>query len=255
VGELYHLNVGFGDASVIIRGSATFLVDCNNIEEYAHLLPKDKQIRGILITHQHEDHFSGLEYLKKKNYSVDVLVYSPYKRRYDDDSVTYEEWSSFNSYKEYFQKNGTKLYAPYRQRKFDKPWWATNGLKFWVLGPPAHIAKKDTRELHDACLVVHVKMGKRRCLFAGDASDKNLEYIANNTTNICDNILHASHHGSLEGACLPFIKKCNMDFTVISTKSGVYQNIPHPSALRRYRDYTKKNVYRTDTNGTLKWTL
>jgi len=255
MGQLHNLNVGFGDASVIVAGSDTFLIDCHKIEAYVDLLPANKHIRGVFITHQHRDHFSGLGYLMSNKYSIAVLVYSPYERRYGDNSVEYDEWFEFNSYKTHFQGEGTKVYAPYRQQNFDKAFWSVNGVDFWVLGPAYHIAKRSTRELHDGCLVIHVRMGARKCLFAGDASDMSLEYIANNTTNICDNILHASHHGSLEGACLPFIKKCNMDFTVISTKSGVYQNIPHPSALRRYRDYTKKNVYRTDTNGTLKWTF
>ena len=53
VGELHHLNVGFGDASVIVTESAAFLIDCHKIEEYARVLPK--RIRGIFITHQHRD--------------------------------------------------------------------------------------------------------------------------------------------------------------------------------------------------------
>ena len=39
MGTLYHLNVGCADASVIKTSSATFLIDCHNIEDYACLLP------------------------------------------------------------------------------------------------------------------------------------------------------------------------------------------------------------------------
>jgi len=253
VGQLHNLNVGFGDASVIVTGRATFLMDCHKIEEYAHLLPANKQIRGVFITHQHRDHFSGLGYLMSNKYSIEVLVYSPYERRYGDSSVEYDEWFEFNSYKAYFEGRGTKVYAPYRQQNFDKAFWSVNGVDFWLLGPAYYIAKRPARELHDASLVVHVRMASRRCLFAGDASDTSLEYIAKNTTNICGDVLHASHHGSLEGACLEFVKKSTMDYTVISTKAGVYQNVPHPSALSRYREHTKQKVYRTDVDGSLKW--
>jgi beta-lactamase superfamily II metal-dependent hydrolase len=183
------------------------------------------------------------------------LVYSPYERRYNDGSVQYQEWQDFVNYRDYFHRNGTKLYTPYRQDNFDKPWWETDGIQFFILGPAAHIAMSPTRELHDACLVVHAKLATRRCLFTGDASDANLKYVAENTNNICNDILRASHHGSINGADLDFIKACGAKYTVVSTQPGVHDNIPHPTAMARYRDNTKEKVYRTDIDGSLKWTF
>ena len=255
MGEIYYLNVSFGDASVIISDSSTYLVDCHKIENYAYLLPKTKLLNGVFITHQHRDHFSGLEYLKDNNYSISFLIYSPYERRYGDSSVEYEEWDEFNSYVDYFKNKGTKLYIPYQQDNFDKPWWSPSGIDFWILGPADHIANNDSRELHDACLVIHAKMGGRKCLFTGDASDVNLEYVADNTSNICNDILHASHHGSINGASLSFIKKCDAGYTVISTEQGVKENIPHAKALDRYKKNTREQVYRTDLNGILEWSF
>ncbi|MBL9183548.1 MAG: MBL fold metallo-hydrolase [Verrucomicrobiaceae bacterium] len=253
MGELHCLNVGCGDTSVIKSGAATFLVDCYNIEDHKHLLPASKNIRGVFITHQHTDHFSGLHYLKDNGFSIDVLVYSPYDRRRDDSSVTLEEWNDFISLRDHFSGKGTKLFTPYRQQSFDKPYWETDGIKFEVVGPAEHIAKSQTRELHDACLVVLATLGTRFCLFTGDASDANLANIAQTTKNYCDDILHASHHGSINGAEEAFIKKANASYTVISTKEGVYENVPHPEALKIYQKHTKQKVYRTDIDGTLKW--
>ena len=128
-------------------------------------------------------------------------------------------------------------------------------MSFGIIGPTKSIATSDTRELHDACLVILAIMGNRQCLFTGDASDASLKWIADNTPNYCDDILHASHHGSINGADLDFIKKCNADYTVVSTKCGVHENVPHPKAMQRYLSYTRKNVYRTDVNGTWEWTF
>ena len=124
-----------------------------------------------------------------------------------------------------------------------------------MLGPESNIASSETRELHDACLVIKAHLGGRKFLFAGDASDSNLRYIEENTKHICDDVLHASHHGSINGAYLPFIKKCNSSYTVISTKKGVYENVPHPTAIKRYEDNTEYDVYRTDNDGTIKWSF
>ena len=255
MGALHHLKVGCADASVIKTPSATFLIDCHNIEDHSHLLPSNKNLRGVFITHQHDDHYSGLGYLKDKGYTIDHLIYSPYERRYNDQSVTIKEWNEFNEYRDYFKKIGTKLHNPYRQQSFAKPWWETNGVSFNMIGPAKSIATNNARELHDACLVIKAITGERMCLFTGDASDSNLKYIADNTKNCCDDILHASHHGSINGANLDFIKKCKAGYTVVSTKSGVYENVPHPTAMQRYRDNTRNKVYRTDQDDSLKWTF
>jgi beta-lactamase superfamily II metal-dependent hydrolase len=255
MGKLYHLAVGCADASVISCADATFLVDCHNIEQHAHLLPRSKRLRGVFITHQHYDHYSGLAYLRKKGYTIEHLIYSPYDRRYGDNSVTYEEWNEFDEHRNYFEQNGTKCHKPFRQLDWSKPWWTPNGLKFWIAGPARYIAMSETRELHDACLVIIARMGNRTCCFTGDASDANLEYVATHTIYFCSDILHASHHGSINGAELSFIQKCNAQYTVISTESGVHDNVPHPTAMERYRNNTKKVVFRTDVSGSLSWTF
>lgn len=59
----------------------------------------------------------------------------------------------------------------------------------------------------------------------------------------------------MNGADLDFIKACNANYTVISTESGVYENVPDATALKRYADNTKQKVYRTDVSGTLEWTF
>jgi len=255
MGELHCLSVGCGDGSVIITDTATFLVDCHKIEWYEDLLPRNKNIRGVFITHQHEDHYSGLIYLREHNYSIDWLIYSPYDRRWGDNSVTIEEWNEFEDLRDYFVSNGSQTNAPYRQDSWDKPYWDTNGVKFWMIGPDRANACSDTREIHDASLVIRADIGNRYICFAGDASDAALQYIADNTKNYCNDILHASHHGSINGANLEFIKKANAKYTLISTESGVYDNVPHPTALRRYRDHTKHAVWRTDVDGSCRWEL
>lgn len=255
MGKLHCLDVGCGDASVIVTDSATFLIDCHNIEYHAGKLPNSKKIRAVFITHQHRDHYSGLNYLFNNNYSIDYIIYSPYVRRRNDNSVSLEEWNEFNSLVDKFIKKGTETRTPFRQDSWDKAFWKSNGASFWIVGPDKSISESATREIHDACLVIKVDLGKRKCLFTGDASDTNLENIESTTKNFCDDILHASHHASINGAHLNFIKKCNADYTVISTKSGVYQNIPHSTALQRYKAHTKEKVYRTDVDGTLTWSF
>ncbi|MDD5055847.1 MAG: hypothetical protein PHZ00_06305 [Candidatus Peribacteraceae bacterium] len=249
MGKIYHLNVGCGDATVIQTDTATFLVDCHNIELHRNLLPASKILRGVFITHAHRDHYSGLDFLKRNGYGIQYLIYSPYQRRNDDNSLTIEEWTEFNALKNHFGSLGTKLYSPHRQEKWDSPWWGTDGIQFWILGPASHLTANQTREVHDGCLVFQAHLGNRRCVFTGDASDANLAHIASHTSNICGDILHASHHGSINGAEMSFIKSCAPAYTIISTCVGVHDNVPHPTALTRYESHTSKTVFRTDQAG------
>ena len=255
MGKLHHLDVGCSDASIITTATATFIIDCHNIDEFRHLLPESKKLRGVFVTHQHHDHHSGLQYLYDEGFEIEYLIYSPYERRYGDLSVKLDEWSEFVSLRDAFIKNGTDIRAPFRQESFNEAWWKTNGISFWILGPYQDRATSETRELHDACLLITTMLGKRKCVFTGDSSDVSLAKIAANTVHITDDIHHASHHGSLNGADLSFIKKSNPNYTVISTKPGCYPSIPDPTALQRYADNTRTRVYRTDEDGSLTWTF
>jgi len=172
MGSLHRLDVGCADASVIIADTATFLVDCHNIADYSGLLPASKTVRGVFITHQHSDHYSGLEYLKAEGYAIEWLIYSPYERRYEDKSVTIDEWREFNGLREYFEEQGTESRRAFGQESFDKPYWTPDGLKFWMLGPKRNTATSDTRTLHDACLVIRADLGNRTCTFTGDVGCK-----------------------------------------------------------------------------------
>lgn len=257
MGKLHHLKVGCADCSVIKSASHTFLVDCHEIGNHTHLLPANKNLSGVFITHQHYDHFDGLAYLKENGYSIDRLIYSPYELRDKDDSVQDNEWLDFKKYRDYFKNNGTKLDMPYCQERFDKPWWEIDGLKFFVLGPAKDIATSYTRKLHDASLVIYAELNTRDCLFTGDASEKNLKYVAAviNYIDIDIDILHASHHGSLNGANLEFVLACNPGITVVSTQLGWQRNLPDPKAMELYRRNTRKKVHRTDIDGDLEWTF
>ncbi len=249
MGKILFLDVGCGDATVIVGSSATYLVDCHRIGDHTEYLPANKVINSVFITHQHYDHYSGLEYLRDNGYKINFLIYSPYERRYGDSSVTLEEWKEFAGHRDYFESKGTKLYKPFKQNSFDEAYWKPNGFKFWMLGPLHSTATSDMRELHDACLVFRADCGKTKCTFTGDASDANLADVAT-IDHICDDVLHASHHGSMQGANLDFIKKCSPKWTIVSTASGKYENVPHATAMKRYTDNSTAGVWRTDVKGT-----
>lgn len=253
MGDIHFCNVGCADCTVIRGASDTYLIDCSGIDKHSHLLPTSKHIRGVFISHQHRDHFNGLEYLLENKYRIDFLIYSPYQRREGDNSVEYDEWNEFEDLRQALALQGTQLRKPFRDDNVSNPYWKCGDVTFYILAPFHDIATSSTRELHDACLVVLAQAGQRKFLVCGDASDTSLNKLAHQTNNYCDDVLRCSHHGSINGADLDFIKKANAINTVISTAADVHPSVPDELALQRYRDNTKERVYRTDRGGTVSW--
>lgn len=252
--KYYFLNVGCADCTIMHIGNKIVMVDCrqgNSYENEANILDyiPNKHIDVLICTHQHYDHFDGIQVLLDNNISVGEIWESNYERRYGDSSVEYEEWQN---YQQLVAKLNTKIYHPTRSTEiFDR----VGGASFQFYNPIKNINDSETRELHDASLVFTLRKGKMSVTFTGDASDWALEQVTNYFTLQSKHVLHASHHGSINGAYLEFIKKINPNYTIISTKSGVYSNVPHPTALQRYKSYTNEAVRRTDVDGTRVFTM
>jgi len=247
--KYYFINVGCADCTVLLLGDKVVMVDCHqgntedSEEDILDFIP-NKKVDVLILTHQHYDHFDGIQTLINNKIEVSEIWESCYQRRHGDNSVKYDEW------KDYIKLTlalNAKFYQPVRSSDdFD----VVGGAHFQFLNPPEDINDNDTRKLHDASLVFVMRKGNDSILFTGDASDSALEDVFNTFKLKKKHILHASHHGSINGANLNFIKSVNPNYTIISTKSGVYKNVPHPRALQRYKLYTVKKVRRTDVDGT-----
>lgn len=103
MGILWCVNVGCADSSIIVaNNSDCLIIDCYDGLTLQKYLPVNKKIKALFITHQHYDHFKGMDYLITNNYLIEYLIYSPYERRHGDSSVEYDEWNEFNSYASYY---------------------------------------------------------------------------------------------------------------------------------------------------------
>lgn len=253
--KAHFLNVGCADCTIFEMGKDLVVIDCGyrrrsngiskptNIADYITNVIGKSYIDLLIVSHPHHDHYLGMEDLIGK-FTVAEFWGSPYERRHGDNSLSLDEWKEYCQLKE-------KL-IPDNQKRFTCPSGTRktfSGCEFVVLGPRKAVNANDTRECHDASLVIWVETPANKFLICGDASDSELDQIRADWKLSECNVLRASHHGSINGANLEYLKTVAPRYTIISTQSGVFENLPSNTALQRYREYSTK-VFRTDTDGT-----
>jgi len=251
--KVHFLNVGCADCTIFEIDDYIVVIDCgyrrvtNGISKPTSIYNYIKNVIGktyinlLIISHPHHDHYIGMEELIGR-VRVDEFWGTPYLRRYDDSSLSSDEWNHYCHLK-------SRLVSK-------KIFTCTKGVEktigvctFVVLGPRKDVNANQTRECHDANLVIWVSSPANNFLICGDASDYELEQVRIDWNLTSCSVLRASHHGSINGADLAFIKAVSPRDTIISTQSGIFKNVPSNTALHRYKNYSE-NVFRTDIVGT-----
>lgn len=253
--KAHFLNVGCADCTIFEIGNDVVVIDCgyrrfsNGVSKPTSIYNYLKDVIGktyidlLIISHAHHDHYLGMEELIGK-VTVSEFWGSPYERRYDDNSLSYEDWKEYCSLKERLVPDLNRRFTCTKNTRK-----TLSGCEFVVLGPPKDVNTNETRECHDACLVIWVQSPANNFIICGDASDSELEQIRFGWKLSEGTVLRASHHGSLNGANLEFIKAVSPRDTIISTQSGIFENVPSNTALQIYKNNSEK-VFRTDVNGT-----
>jgi competence protein ComEC len=255
--KAHFLNVGCADCTIFEMGDDIVITDCGyrrfsteiskptSILDYLRYEIGKTYIDLLIISHPHHDHYLGMEEMIGK-VTVAEFWGSPYKRRYGDNSLSLDEWKEYCALKERLVPDNNSRFICTKEAKKTFAY----GCTFLVLGPRKDVNSNDTRECHDACLVIWVSTPANSFIICGDASDSELEEIRIdwNLADCCT-VLRASHHGSKNGANLEFIKTVSPRDTIISTQSSIFSNVPSNTALQRYKNYSQK-VFRTDIDGT-----
>jgi competence protein ComEC len=253
---VHFLNVGCADCTVFEMDNDLVIVDAGyrrqgnsvskptNIQSYLREVIGKTYIDLLVVSHPHHDHYLGLEDLI--GYATVAKFWgSPYQRRYGDNSLSLNDWTEYQSLRDRLVPDTTRRSTPYKGESV-----TFSDCTFTVLGPRNSLNASDTRECHDGSLVLWVGTPKNQIVVCGDASDSELGQICQDWNLSTCSILRASHHGSINGAELEFIKAASPRDTAISTKTGIFDNVPSPVALQRYKTHSQ-NVFRTDVNDTL----
>ena len=235
------IDVGQGDCALVETSGKTVLVDGGNSnEKYDVGRYKIKPYlvkRGIssidyaIITHYHEDHFSGILYLMK-NSKIKTLIVSGASNPDDESNKslilkTAEEMKIPVYF--FYEKDAVKL---------------SDNAQFTVYSPLRDI----TYSSNDESLVVKFTTNGVSFLFTGDIEKSGESKIVDK--DIRADVLKVPHHGSHSSGSSEFLESVKPKYAVISCgKNNIYKH-PHDETLQSLEKAGAK-ILRTDTDGTI----
>jgi len=201
---------------------------------------KIRTVNTLILSHPNSDHLNGLLYIAE-NFNVGDVWMN------DDapDTLGYKKFLDIIAEKEIRRPRFKDLS---RLRKI-------NGVELKILYPLVDEGGKDRRKKwrnpNNNSLVVRVAFGSKSFLFPGDImSGAERELVSVQGDALKSTVLLAPHHGSITSSTVPFLKKTEPKYTIISSGWNNRFGFPNPAIIKRYKEQGCR-IYRTAADGAI----
>jgi len=234
--KIYFLDVGQGDASVIIASSGQVAIIDSGPNESLILRYLQNlgisQINLLIATHAHADHITGMDKIiaqyKPKAFIAPGIPHTT--RTYENMITAIEKYNI-----SYYEGISRKINL--------------GSLTFTIL-PPAEPLIEESK-LNNNSTVVRLDFKDFSCLFTGDIEKKREgQLLIKSRDSLNVDILKVAHHGSSSSSSSLFVKSIKPRISIISCGEGNQYGHPHQETLTLLQNLGIK-IYRTDLNGTI----
>jgi competence protein ComEC len=229
--NIFYLNVGQGDSTLLTINGYTMLIDSGNDSDgyYISQFLKSQnyyKIDYFIVTHFDEDHMGGA-YKILEEFDIGTL-YMP-----NDESETKTYQKFIETISKYDINTNTNLIA-------------SNDITYSLGNANWKILNINGNTSNDSSIVIELDYINTKYLFMADSPvsvENNLE---------CENIdvLKVAHHGSNTSTSEQFLDKITPKYAIISVGANNSYGFPKQEILERLKT-RKIEVYRTDLNGTI----
>lgn len=226
-------DIGQGDSILIEKGATQILIDGGpNDRILTHLgrdlLPWDREIELLVLTHPHADHLSGLISVMER-YQIRKILYFP--SIYD--TVGYKK------FQERVKNEGAEVLSGQSGGEIK-----VGELSLQILWPTANFRSNN---VNNESLVMLLDYQDFEVLLLGDA-EKDIQ--SRLSVNIDIEVIKVGHHGSSNGSYEPLLRASAPELAVISVGAGNRYGHPHKQTLDLF-DKIRIPILRTDLNGTI----
>ena len=229
--EVHFLDVGQGDATLVICDGEAMLIDgggpsCGQFI-YAYLRECVDELVYMISTHPHADHVGGLAAALN---AVPVgVIFSPV-----------DSWDTkvFENVVLYAEMQGTPIVCPNEGDVFTLGGAEVTVLHCWP----------EAWETNDMSIVLRVDYADTSFLFTGDAEYMSEYMMIDSGWELKSDVLKVGHHGSDTSSTQEFIDAVLPDYAVISCGKNNPYGHPAEEVLERLKECT---VLRTDELGTI----
>ena len=239
--EVHFIDVGQGDATLILCDGEAMLVDAGNpvnveaVQGYLDLKGVTK-LRYVIATHPHTDHIGGMPGIIT-NYDIDTF-FMP--------SVSV----------------ATPIYENVIQAAKDRNLQITSpvpgqtyalGQAFFQIVSTGKLYKNSSTyedSINDCSICIRLDHGENRYLLVGDAGKEAELDMMKTGYSLSADVYKAAHHASASGSVEAFLDAVSPEYSVISCGAGNIFVYPHARVLNLFRKKGIK-VFRTDEQGTI----
>lgn len=236
--QVYFIDVGQGDSSLIVCGEHSVLIDAGEAE-YANDVIRQIQDLGIsrldciVSTHPHSDHAGGLPYVIE-TIGTDMILMPALTEENIPTTRTYEALMAAVASSDAAVENP----APGDVYRF-------GDIVFTIYSP---VFAEDS-ELNNMSIVFRLVYGNRSFLFTGDAEKEVEEELLNDGVILQSDVIKMPHHGSKTSSTEDFVTAVSPQYAIVSCGDGG-KNHPNEDIVLRWQTIGT-TVLRTDYAGTV----
>ena len=234
------LDVGQGDATLVMTPSHTMLIDCGDrggeqlmdgyLESYGVT-----RIDTFIITHPHSDHMGVAPYIID-NYDVGTIILPPIPE------ALLPTTDLFLDFLDSAEKRGVATRTAEAGDSLD----LGSGVTAEVIGP----VREDYKDLNDTSVALIIRLGEASFVLTGDAeSGAERDMVEAGRLTACD-VLFVGHHGSNTSTSKPFLATVAPKAAIISAGADNRYGHPTEEILSRLGE-AGAEIYRTDIDGTV----
>lgn len=233
--EVHFLDVGQGDATLVICGDGAMLIDAGNNSwgddvcdylEYQGVSDLDY----VIGTHPDADHIGGLDTVIE-SFDCEMVIMPDYEK----DTQTYEEVIHV------MDEKGVELTYPETGTVYK-----LGEAVFTIVAPNGEYGSN----ANDYSVGILVEHGENRFLFTGDAEEDAEQDMLDSGIDLSADVFKTAHHGSNTANTEAFLEAVDPQYAVISCGEGNSYGHPHAETLNRLRAMGVQ-VFRTDEEGTI----